>query len=517
MRVYVPLTLSGLAEAHRTGELGPGPLDAYAVTPALREWYVSDDIEELEYAALSRAALASLRLLAADPGAPRRRVVVAVDVPDGAARRRSRPGARPGRAGRGADGRRRAAGRGGGGARGRRRRRGGRRGRGRRAGRGRPRATTTRSSPSTAPRTTSCSGTPPRRSPTCWADLRVCRMSVAAGTFSGHGDAHGAHIVWDWNGTLFHDIDAVIGATNAAFAELGLEPITLERYRELYCVPVPKFYERLMGRLPTDAEWEVMDETFHRHYSEHRVRLRARRGRAGAARGVAGGRAAASRSSACTGTRTWSRWCGRFGIEPHFLRVDGRTGPSGGSKAEHMVRHLGRAGAGVDPRAYGGDRGRGRRRAGRRHVGARAVLYTGGSHSRASLEAAGVPVVDTLGEAVVEAERLAAGLTDEAGRAACWRRSRARPAPGMRARAVSRPSGPGSRAPSPATRSPRARSLRYGEAHCAECQSSCPRFVHIRLMTGAPGRAIAWWRDQRDSSRGHRRPCRAPGEHGRHP
>jgi len=85
MRVYVPLTLPGLAEAHKTGELGSGPFVAYGVTPALREWYLSEDIEELEYAALSRAALASLRLLAADADAARRRVVVAVDVPDGAA------------------------------------------------------------------------------------------------------------------------------------------------------------------------------------------------------------------------------------------------------------------------------------------------------------------------------------------------------------------------------------------------------------------------------------------------
>lgn len=82
MRVYVPLTLPGLAQAHKAGELGPGPLTAYAVTPALREWYVSDDIEELEYAALNRAAAASLRLLAGDPGAARRRIVVAVDVAD---------------------------------------------------------------------------------------------------------------------------------------------------------------------------------------------------------------------------------------------------------------------------------------------------------------------------------------------------------------------------------------------------------------------------------------------------
>ncbi|MFC8242226.1 DUF6912 family protein [Streptomyces chartreusis] len=85
MRVYVPLTLPGLAEAYKTGELGAGPLVAYAVTPALREWYLSDDIEELEYAALNRAALASLRLLAADAEAARRRVVVAVDVANGAA------------------------------------------------------------------------------------------------------------------------------------------------------------------------------------------------------------------------------------------------------------------------------------------------------------------------------------------------------------------------------------------------------------------------------------------------
>ncbi|WP_030201294.1 hypothetical protein [Streptomyces sp. NRRL S-87] len=85
MRVYVPLTLPGLAEVHAAGELGPAPLLAYAVTPSLREWYVSDDIEELEYAALSRAAAASLRMLAGNPAAARRRVVVAVDVEDKAA------------------------------------------------------------------------------------------------------------------------------------------------------------------------------------------------------------------------------------------------------------------------------------------------------------------------------------------------------------------------------------------------------------------------------------------------
>ena len=86
MRVYVPLTLPGLFAVHRTGEVGPAPFDAYAVTPGLREWYVSDDLEELEYAALTRAAQASLRKVATTPDAPRRRVVLAMDVNDGIVR-----------------------------------------------------------------------------------------------------------------------------------------------------------------------------------------------------------------------------------------------------------------------------------------------------------------------------------------------------------------------------------------------------------------------------------------------
>ncbi|MGW7278001.1 HAD family hydrolase [Streptomyces sp. NPDC054844] len=218
----------------------------------------------------------------------------------------------------------------------------------------------------------------------------------------------GAHIVWDWNGTLFHDNDAIIGATNAAFAELGLASITLEQYRALYCVPVPKFYERLMGRLPTDAEWEVMDATFHRHYTEHRVRC-------GLTEGVAelldGWRSAGRSQSILSmyGHDELVPLVKGFGIETHFIRVDGRIGPSGGSKAEHMVRHLAElALAGVDPvrTVVIGDAAEDAVAA--RHVGAGAVLYTGGSHSRASLEGVGVPVVDTLGEAVAEAARLAA-------------------------------------------------------------------------------------------------------------
>jgi hypothetical protein len=83
MRVFLPSSLPALAEVLRTGQAGPdpGPQPGYAVTPALREAYASGDEEELEYAALTEAARASLRMLAVDQAAPPRRVVLAAELP----------------------------------------------------------------------------------------------------------------------------------------------------------------------------------------------------------------------------------------------------------------------------------------------------------------------------------------------------------------------------------------------------------------------------------------------------
>ena len=82
MRVYLASTLPVLAAALQDGQIGPAPLAGFAVTPALREWYASGDLGELEYAAMAVAARASLRMLANDTAAPPRRVTLAADIPD---------------------------------------------------------------------------------------------------------------------------------------------------------------------------------------------------------------------------------------------------------------------------------------------------------------------------------------------------------------------------------------------------------------------------------------------------
>jgi Family of unknown function (DUF6912) len=83
VRVYLPLTPSGLRAALEAGQVEAAV--GYAVTPALREWYVEGDLEELEYAASTAAARASLRLLAGGDH-EWRRVVLAAELPDADAR-----------------------------------------------------------------------------------------------------------------------------------------------------------------------------------------------------------------------------------------------------------------------------------------------------------------------------------------------------------------------------------------------------------------------------------------------
>ncbi|HVW81792.1 MAG TPA: hypothetical protein VHB69_12720 [Mycobacteriales bacterium] len=81
MRVYLPATLPLLRDWLAAGAATAAG-SAYGVTPSLREWYREGDMEELEHAAALLAAVASLELLADDEDAPRRRVVLAVDIDD---------------------------------------------------------------------------------------------------------------------------------------------------------------------------------------------------------------------------------------------------------------------------------------------------------------------------------------------------------------------------------------------------------------------------------------------------
>lgn len=83
MRIYIPVLLSTLRDVVREGTVTPRGGVVFAVTADLRAEYPDADDDELEYLAMSDAATACLRLLAAaGPAEPPLRVVIAADVPE---------------------------------------------------------------------------------------------------------------------------------------------------------------------------------------------------------------------------------------------------------------------------------------------------------------------------------------------------------------------------------------------------------------------------------------------------
>jgi phosphoglycolate phosphatase-like HAD superfamily hydrolase len=206
------------------------------------------------------------------------------------------------------------------------------------------------------------------------------------------------HIVWDWNGTLFDDRDAIVDATNEILHPYGLPPLGLDSYRAAYTRPIWASYERMLGRPLEEGEWERLDVAFHDSY--HRLMERCRL--AADARRTLDVLAGDGHTQSLLSMWLHDRLTvavREHGIDALFRRVDGLPGvaDAGGSKAEFLVRHLAALEVEAGDVVMIGDSADDALAA--RHVGARAILYTGGLQARAELERLGVPVVERLSEA----------------------------------------------------------------------------------------------------------------------
>ncbi|GAB3144355.1 HAD-IA family hydrolase [Micromonospora sonneratiae] len=203
------------------------------------------------------------------------------------------------------------------------------------------------------------------------------------------------HLVWDWNGTLLDDLSLVVASTNAVFRRMGGAAISAEEQRARFRRPIADYYADVLGRPVSLDEFDRLDGIFHDTY-----RL-----------GMATCQLAVDASAAIgawPGSQSLlSMWfhdelvpaVETYGLTGMFNRVDGlRTTVGGGHKAAHLARHL--AELGIDGRSVVliGDTLDDAEAAA--SVGAGCVLYTGGITHPDRLRAYGLPVADTLAEAV---------------------------------------------------------------------------------------------------------------------
>lgn len=215
------------------------------------------------------------------------------------------------------------------------------------------------------------------------------------------------HLIWDWNGTLFDDLEIVVASVNVSLRRLDAPPIEVETYRSVYQRPLHRFYENLLGRPVPAEEFRSIDDDFHAAYhallDQARLTVDARRAV----------EMAAEAGHTQSVLSMW--WHDRlvpavrfFGLESHMLAVDGHRGTPGESKEHHLAGHVAQLGrlfpqvVQRDSMVVIGDVTDDADAA--RAVGVQCVLYDGGSQPRAVLAATGAPVAATLVEAVEMAE-----------------------------------------------------------------------------------------------------------------
>jgi phosphoglycolate phosphatase-like HAD superfamily hydrolase len=207
------------------------------------------------------------------------------------------------------------------------------------------------------------------------------------------------HLVWDWNGTLFDDAEAILAATNDIFAPAGIT-ITADTFKAIFTRPLTHFYQAIVGRPITEPEFHQFDTAFHNAYH---IRMQQCTMAADAEQALDMWAAAGHTQSILS---MWThndlyKLVNKLGITPRFLAVEGRYGSNLGSKAAPLRKHLSTLGITPEKVTVIGDSLDDAAAA--QAVGTKCILYDGGAHEVKALQQTGCEVAPTLTAAVTNA------------------------------------------------------------------------------------------------------------------
>ena len=201
------------------------------------------------------------------------------------------------------------------------------------------------------------------------------------------------YILWDWNGTLLDDSSACVSALNAMLSRRGIATIDISYYRRFFSFPARGFYARLGMRLERE-DWDALAREYHDAYLSEPVKLAKD---ALAALEIV--RRAGAGQSILSALRQdhLDAATARHGVRGFFDVVRGSDNLDGASKTDvalHLAAELSAPGG----RAFVviGDSLHDKEVADA--IGAKCVLFSGGSHCAERLEPA-APTAATLADA----------------------------------------------------------------------------------------------------------------------
>ncbi|NWF89299.1 MAG: HAD family hydrolase [Ignavibacteriaceae bacterium] len=84
---------------------------------------------------------------------------------------------------------------------------------------------------------------------------------------------HYKHIIWDWNGTLFNDVELCLDVLNGLLLRNELNPITITKYREIFTFPVKDYYAKA-GLDLEKYSFEILGKEWMDEYQNRRLEAR---------------------------------------------------------------------------------------------------------------------------------------------------------------------------------------------------------------------------------------------------
>ena len=69
------------------------------------------------------------------------------------------------------------------------------------------------------------------------------------------------HIIWDWNGTLFNDVELCANVMNLLLTQESLPNISIKKYKEIFTFPVVEYY-KIAGHTFERNSFEVLGKQF---------------------------------------------------------------------------------------------------------------------------------------------------------------------------------------------------------------------------------------------------------------
>lgn len=73
------------------------------------------------------------------------------------------------------------------------------------------------------------------------------------------------HIIWDWNGTLFNDVELCANVMNLLLTQESLPNISIKKYKEIFTFPVIEYY-KIAGHTFERNSFEVLGKQFMDEY-----------------------------------------------------------------------------------------------------------------------------------------------------------------------------------------------------------------------------------------------------------